>query len=220
MNWLRHSFGAKLLAALVGTVGLLLVITLVTVRIQTDRQIRLVENRSVERAAQLFEELAELQSRQADQLARPFTEGRRTQVMLAEAIGSRDIDFLSGEASYELLRSGLTDPEEGRSSLVVLTDDEGSPVMSLMDGRRLEGDPADVAPLARALLESEALTRSAYRVVDGLLYNLQSRFLELSRRPIGTITFGFPVLSEDVENIAGIGEYEACLFVDGGLTAQ
>lgn len=222
MNWLRRSFGAKLLAALVGTVGLLLVITLVAVRIQTDRQIRLVENRSVDRAAQLFQELADLQRQQADQLARPFTEGRRTQIILDEAIRSRDIDFLSGEASYELLRSGITDPnsQEYRPSLVVLTDDQARPVISLVDGRRVEGDPGDVTPLARALLESEALTRSSYRVMDGLLYNLQSRFLELARRPIGTITFGLPVLSEDVESIADIGEFEACLFVDGACVAR
>jgi class 3 adenylate cyclase len=217
VRWLRRSFGAKLLAALVGTVGLLLTITLVAVRIQTNREIRLVEDRTVRQAAELFEELSDLQRQQADQLARPFTESRRMLVLLDEAIRSRDVDYLAGEASYELLRSGLA---EMGGALVVLTDDQGRPVFSLIGGETLDGDPADVGPLAGALLESDELQRSAYRVVDGRLYNLQSHYIELARRPIGTITFGLPVTSADIDRIARIGRFAVCLMVNGSCVAR
>lgn len=217
MNWLRRSFGAKLLAALVGTVGLLLVITLVAVRIQTSREIRLVEERTVQRAAELFQELDDLQRRQADQLARPFTESRRTLVLLDEAIRSRDVEYLAGEAAYELDRSGLAAFD---SALVVLTDDRGAPVLSMIGDETREGDPANVRPLAVALRDSDTFTRSAYRVVGGRLYNLQAHYIELARRPIGTITFGLPVRAEDVERIADIGRFEACLMVDAACVAR
>lgn len=217
LSWIRRSFGAKLLAALIGTVGLLLAITLLVVRAQTNREIRLVENRTVRSAEQLFQELTELQRQQADQLARPFTESRRTLVLLDEAIRSRDIEYLAGEAAYELLRSGLADFD---NALLVLTDDQGRPVISMLGGETLDGDPADVAPLARALLESQDLEMSAYRVVDGRLYNLQSQYIELAYRPIGTITFGLPILSDDVERIKDIGEFEVCLMVGGSCLAR
>lgn len=219
MNWIQRSFGAKLLAALVGTVGLLLAITLVAVRTQTNRQIRLVEDRTVASAGQLFQELADLQRQQAGQLARPFTESRRTVVLLDEAIRSRDIEYLSGEASYELLRSGL---DEFQDALVVLTDDYGRPVISMIGGQTFEGDPADIAPLAMALVgdESGAMEMGEYRVVDGRLYNLQAHFIELARRPIGTITFGLPIRSDDIDSMARIGDFEACLAVDGACVAR
>ncbi|MGB1779891.1 MAG: hypothetical protein ACPHQP_10075, partial [Longimicrobiales bacterium] len=209
MNWIRRSFGAKLLAALVGTVGLLLAITLLTVRSQTNRQVRLEEERSVERASQVFEQLNDLQRAQADQLARPFTESRRATILLDEAIQTGDIEFLSGEAAFELMRSGLEE-----DALIVLTDDEGAPIMSMVGGETVPGDPAGVEALATALLQSDSLlTLSAYRVVDDRLYNLQAHYIELGFRPIGTLTFGLPVEGEDVNRIATIGGVEACLAI-------
>ena len=210
MNWIRGSFGAKLLAALIGTVGLLLAITLITVRTQTNRQVRLEEQRSVNRASQVFEQLNELQRAQADQLARPFTQSRRATILLDEAIQTGDIEFLSGEAAFELMRSGLE-----QDALVALTDDRGTPIMSMIGGEIVPGDPAGVEALATAVLESDSLlTLSGYRVVDDRLYNLQAHYIELGFRPIGTLTFGLPVEGADVNRIASIGGVEACLAID------
>ena len=217
MNWLRQSFGAKLLAALVGTVGLLLAITLLVVRSQTNREVRTVEDRTVRSAAELFDQLNELQRQQADQLARPFTEGMRTLALLDEAIRSRDLEYLQGEIEYELLRSGLG---ESGDALVALTDDEAQPVIFMIGGTTAEGDPADIEPLADALLQSDSLTWSDYRVLDGRLYYVQAHYIELARRPIGTITFGLPLRSDDIDAIAGIGGFEVCLLVDAGCVAR
>lgn len=212
MRWIRQSFGAKLLAALVGTVGLLLGITLVVVRSQTNREVRLVEDRTVRSASELFDRLNELQRQQADQLARPFTEGVRALALLEEAIRTGDTGYLSGEAEYELLRSGLL---ESGDAVVVFTDDQAQPVISIMAGSVLDGDPANIGPLADALLDSDSLAMSEYRVIDGQLYNLQAHYIERARRPIGTITFGLPVRSDDIDDIAGIGGFEICLLVAG-----
>jgi hypothetical protein len=72
----RESFGAKLLAALGGTVLLLLLITFIVVRGETARQVDVVTTRAIDSAERLFRELTELQHLQAAQLARPFTEQR------------------------------------------------------------------------------------------------------------------------------------------------
>lgn len=211
MNWIRRSFGAKLLAALVGSIGLLLAITLVAVRTQTTRQIRLVEDRTIQSAGELFEQMIDLQRQQADQLARPFTESRRTVALLDEAIDSRDVAYLAGEASYEMLRAGLT----GDTALIVLTDNNGEPVISMLEDQVIPGDTADIQPLARALLDSDSLTMSGYRIVDGRLYNLQAHFIELAFRPIGTLVFGLPIGVQEMDQIARVGAFETCLIVDG-----
>lgn len=219
LDWIQKSFGAKLLAALVGSVGLLLAITLVAVRAQTNRQIRLVEDRTIASAGELFQELEDLQRQQADQFTRPFRESRRTVAILDEAIRSGDLDYLSGEASYQFELLGLGDFE---GALVVLTDDFGRPLFSMIGGQPLEGDPAEVSYLAEALVgdESGAVVMSEYRLVDDRLYNLRAHFIEFARQPVGTVTFGLPVGSGEIDRIARIGGFEACLSVAAACVAS
>jgi adenylate cyclase len=216
VNWIRRSFGAKVLAALVGTVGLLLAITLITVRTQTNRQVRLVEDRTVQSAGELFEQMLDLQRRQSDQVTRPFVESPRAVALLDEAIESQDIDYLAGEASYEMIRSGLG----ADAALIVFTDDDGLPVISMLDDQLIPGDPADVQPLAMALLDSDSLlVMSAYRVLDERLYNMQVHFLELGSRAVGTLVFGLPIGSSQMDEIARVGAFETCLVIDGSCAA-
>ncbi len=207
---IRESFGAKLLAALLSTVGLLLTVTLGVVRFETRRQVDAVTERTIRSAGTLFEELNELQRQQAALLARPFTEGRRALAMLDAAIEAGDVDYLARQVEYEMLVAKLDDV------LLVFTDDGGRPFLSIVRGERIvEGDPADIAPIAGALLQGDELETSAYRVVDGRMYNVRSLYIELGSRPIGTITFGLPIQPQDVERIGSVGGFEACFYVEG-----
>jgi class 3 adenylate cyclase len=93
----------------------------------------------------------------------------------------------------------------------------------MVDGQRLmTGDPAGIAPLARRLLdlEGDELETTAYRLVVDRMYNITSLYMDLLGRPIGTITFGLPIQSADVERIGGIGGFEACFFVDGACVVH
>ena len=210
MNWLRESFGAKLLAALLGTVGLLLIVTVIVVDGETERQVEAVANRTVESAGQLFEELNELQRQQAARLARPFTEGVRARALLRSTIEEGDYEYLAEVVDYEMQLAGLPDV------LLVFTDPDAEPVLSVVGGQRhLSGDPAGVAPIAERLLAGEGQEATAYRFVDGRLYHLTSLYVELQLRPIGTITFGLPIEADDVERIGSIGGFEACFYVGG-----
>ncbi len=78
--------------------------------------------------------------------------------------------------------------------LLAFTDANGAPVLTMIEGERiLDGDPADVAPLARRLLGGDESEATAYRLVRGRMYNVTSLYIELAMRPIGTITFGLPI---------------------------
>jgi adenylate cyclase len=210
VNWFRESFGAKLLAALGGTVLLLLIITFSVVRAETARQVDDVTTRAISSAERLFGELTELQRQQAAQLARPFTE-QRAVVRLDAQIESGEFVLMALEVDYEMQRAGLPD------ALLVFTDAEGQPVLSIIEGTRREAeDPAGIAPIAQRLLAGDEMEATAYRLVDGRLYSVTSLYIEdLARRPVGTITFGLPIDADDVENIGAIGGFEACFHVEG-----
>lgn len=210
MSWLRRSFSAKLLAALAGTVLLLVVVTFIVVRVETARQVAVVTSRAIESAERLFGELTDLQRRQAAQLARPFTQGRSLQ-RLDDLMDSGDFPLLALEVDYEMQRADLPD------ALLVFTDAQGQPVVSIIGGESILGeDPAGIAPIAQELLAGDDLSATSYRLVDGRLYSVTSLYIEdLARRPVGTITFGLPIGEGDVENIGAIGGFEACFHVEG-----
>jgi class 3 adenylate cyclase len=209
VSWLRESFGAKLLAALGGTVVLLLVVTFLVVRGETDQQVEEVTSRAIESAERLFGELTELQRQQAAQLARPFTE-RRSVVRLDAQIESGDFALMALEVDYEMQRAGLPD------ALLVFTDADGRPVLSIIGGESVGGDPAGIAPIAEGLIAGDDFEATSYRLVDGRLYSVTSQYMEdPARRPVGTITFGLPIGADDVENIGEIGGFDACFYVEG-----
>lgn len=210
MIFIRRSFGAKLLSALLGTVGLLLVVMFFVVRFETAQEVELVAERTVQNAGTLFQELIDLQRQQAARLARPFTDGRRALAALDAAIDAGDVELLADQVDYEMQLAELTDV------LVVFTDEGGRPVLSLVGGERIiEGDPANVIPMASELLQGDEMESRAYRVVDGRMYDVHSLYIELASRPIGTITLGLPILAEDVGRIGSVGGFEACFHIEG-----
>jgi class 3 adenylate cyclase len=210
VNWLRESFGAKLLAALLGTVGLLLLVTYVVVRGETSRQVDVVVERAIQNAGALFQQLNELQRQQAARLARPFTETRRAVALLDATLEAGDYEYLADQVEYEVQLASQPDV------LLVFTDPEGRPVLSFVDGASVVGeDPAIIGPLADQLLGGTETEATAYRLVDGRLYEVTSLFVDLAGRPVGTIAFGLPIQEADVERIGRIGGFEACLHVQG-----
>jgi class 3 adenylate cyclase len=210
VRWLRESFGTKLLAALLGTVGLLLIVTYAVVRGETSRQVGIVVDRTIRNAGTLFEQLNELQRVQAARLARPFTETVRAVALLDATLEARDYDYLADQVDYEVQLAGQQDV------LLVFTDAEGTPVLSLIGGMRItDEDPAVIAPLAERLLTGDEVEHTSYRLVAERLYLVTSLYVDLAQRPVGTITFGLPIQDEDVGRIGAIGGFEACLYVEG-----
>lgn len=204
----RFSFRTKLLAALLGAVSVVLAVTLLVVRQQTAAQVRRVTAQATMQSRGAFEQLEALQQLQLALLGSGFTGSQRTLAALEAALEGGDVQWLAETARYELeLR--MVD-----QVLAAFTDAAGTPVVTLIDGERADGDEARIGPLAAALLEVGAGDTLVYRVVRGRLHLLRIQALELGGHVVGTATFGLPVVDADAELLAGIVDAELC-FVAG-----
>lgn len=214
MIGLRESFRLKLLAALLGTVGLLLVITYGVVQSVTDQQVEVAADRASETAAGQFRELEEMQQQQVARVARPLTEGRRTLAALDAAVQAGDRSVLTDLAVYELDLAALTDV------MVAFTDARGQAVLTLHDDEAMEGaDPLRIEPLADALLAGGSAERRGYRVLGDRLYAVRMRLIQLAGRTIGTLTIGLPVEDANVESIGAALGIQVCVVVEGACVA-
>ena len=210
----RRSFAAKLVAALLTTVGLMLAAMLLVVRSETEGQIALVTARAVERAHEGFEAS---EARRLEQLAvriRSFTGGPRGFALVEEAILTRDTAWLALEVGYRLEQI-----EFEQNSLTVLVDAAGDPVVTWLAGVQLRGDdPAGVRPLAAELLDTYARQLTGYRSVEGELYTVLAEPLDLFGPLVGFVVFGLPITDADAETLGRIAGGEVCL-VAGELCA-
>jgi class 3 adenylate cyclase len=211
----RRSFAAKLVVALLAIVGLLLAIMLLVVRTETDGQIELVAERTVQRASDAF---ADSEARRREQLAqrmRPITESPRGVALLDEAIESGDTAYLAGELGYQHQLMGLD-----AVILTVLADASGEPVLSLLGDRPLPGpDPVDATPLFDRLLETMEPELFAYRLVEGRLYTVRVAFIELAGRVVGATAFGLPIGDEEAEALGRLVDAEVCFVAAGECVA-
>jgi class 3 adenylate cyclase len=202
------SFGARLLAALLGVIVLVAGTLLVFVEAQTREQVRVVTARSARIASRAFEEVEELHRVQLARLGRAFTDSRRTLAALEAALESDERQWLIGTARYELelARAG--------SSVAAFTDARGRVVTTLIDGEPVPGDPAGIADLARSALAASPASSIRYRVVAGRLFTVLTERVDLGGRPIGTITFGLPVDEQVAAHLADAAGADVC-FVAG-----
>ena len=209
----RASFGAKLVAAFLVTVGIILAVALIVVRNETAGQVELVSERAVERARQVFSDYEQGRREALARRAGVFTDTRRTAALVEAAIEAGDTAFLADQISYALQ---LTQFDS--SSLTVLTEPEGQPLLTFLGETPLMGsDPAGIEALVGKMLASARSEMIAYRRVDDRLYTVRTVILQLGGRPIGTVTFGLPIVHEDAADIARVIELGAELcFVAGG----
>jgi len=208
---LRESFGAKLLAGLLGTVGVLFLVTFLVVRTETDRQVEVVARHAVTSAETQFRALEEFRRRQADRFSRSFVLGRRTLAALDEAVTPEAKGELADLVAYELQLATLEDV------VVAFCDGAGDPVLTLHDEMMIPGeDPLEVRPLAASLLDdASALESHAYRVFDSRLYSVRTYLITLGGRAVGTVSLGLPITPGEVSSIGDVLGVELCLAVDG-----
>lgn len=210
MNWLSESFAAKILAGFLGTVGLLSLVTFVVVQVETEHQVDVVSERAVESAEMQFQGLEEFQRREVDRVVRLLAEGRRTLAELDEAIEASNRTYLAGHVAYELDLADIAD------MVVAFTDSRGRPVLTVHNDVPMEeSDPLLIGDVAAELLAGDAFEIRSYRVLEGDLFGIRTRVIELAGRPIGTISFGLPVTDTDVGRIGDVVGVEVCLVVSG-----
>lgn len=211
----RESFTAKLVVAVLATVGVLLAVTLLVVRSETQGQVELVSVRAVERARQVFEEYEEGRKRALAQRANVFTDSRRTVALLEAAVEAGDTADLAADVAYN-----LDVAEFDSTTLTALTDTWGEPLLTFMGFATLPGrDPAGIQPLADELLETGRAELIAYREVAGSLFTVRTVSLDLAGRPVGTVSLGMPITDADAEAMGAVLGAEICFVTRDGCLA-
>lgn len=212
MRWLRESYAAKLFAGLLGTVGVLLVVTYAVVRSETARQLQVTAERAVQNAASQLVQVEEIRRQEVARQAAPLTEGRRMLAQLEARIEGGDVDLVA-EVEYEVALARLDD------ELVSFTDARGRPLLTFLGGPLGGEDPARLAEAAGTVLAGESFEVRSYRVLNGTLFAIRTQLIQLGGRTIGTISLGTPVLDEEVARVGETVGVEVCLVVAGACVA-
>ncbi len=208
----RESFAAKLLIALVGTVGLLLVVTWVVVKAEAARQVDSAVRTAVTRAEAQLGQLERLQDEQTASLARQLTGSIRTLAALDDAISDGNGGVLAQVATDQLKLAQLPDSDV----LVVFTDPSARPVLTLHGLVPMQGvDPVGVGAAAKAVLEGGVPEVSTYRAFDGHLYRVGTQLIQLAGRVIGTLALGLPVKNVDAAHVSTLVGVQICFVVKG-----
>ena len=203
----RRSFGAKVAAAILGTVALLLGATLLAVRFETERQITLVTESATERSRVAFADIVGIQEQSLSDVLDPITGSRRTLAALEAALEAEDPELLLEEIVYSL---DLVDA--GDVALMVFTDAEGTPVLTVVEGETLAGrDPAGMRLLIDRILFEGLSEATAFQLVGERLYMIEARALELGPRFVGTAAFGARVDDDVAIQLGRIAGGEVCL---------
>ncbi|HEX2078719.1 MAG TPA: adenylate/guanylate cyclase domain-containing protein [Longimicrobium sp.] len=207
---LRTSFRARLLFALVGSVGLLLAATLLVVRLQTRREVGALVRRAVERTNTAFGEMEEARRRQLGGYAARFAGSNRLPAALEEAAaGPGAARFLAETALYELQLAGIP------TALAAFADAGGVPVAAVLDGRVMP-DPAGAVPAGAAGGAAGGPEGAgSYHRVGGRLFTVQTVPLALFGNPVGTLTLGVPLDDAAAEQLGRSVGAEVC-FLSGG----
>ena len=207
----RESFGAKVAMAVLGTVALLLGTTLLIVRLEMRLQVVEVVDDATERSRAAFAEIVALQEERLSDVLNPITGSRRTVAALEAALDAGDPDLLLEEVGY-----GLELVDAGEIGLMLFTDADGVPVLTVVDSETLNTrDPANLQSMIDHIVIGGFGDLIAFRLVNGRLYLIEIRALELGARFIGTAAFGIRVEDAVAVQLGRFAGGEVCLVADG-----
>ncbi|HEY0024118.1 MAG TPA: adenylate/guanylate cyclase domain-containing protein [Longimicrobium sp.] len=211
----RTSFRARLLLALVGSVGLLLAAALLVVRVQTRRQVAVMVDRAVQRTDAAYREMEEARLRQLRGYTARFAGSNRLPAALEEAVLSPGAaEFLGETALYELQLAGIPD------ALAAFGARDGSPVAAVLDGAPLPDAGAALPASAASAVAGPAEGVASHHRVGGRLYTVQTVPLALFGEPVGTLTLGIPLDDAAAAQLGRSVGAEVCFLADGRCVAS
>jgi adenylate cyclase len=215
----RITFGLKLLAALLASVGVVLLLALLVVRQETQRQVELVTDRYATRSREAFRELEDLKQRDLERLGSGFTDSRRTlaavEAATAEpAAAGPDLDWLIQTVRYELELKRMP------HSLVAFTSASADPFLTLRDGEIQNGaDPASLRGPAQRIIRDGGDRADVYRALNGELFAVQVRALALDATVVGTVALGVTVDDAEARSLGDVLGVEVCFVLQGECMA-
>lgn len=215
---IRHSFAAKLLLALAGTVSLLLLVTVATIRVQTHRQVAVALRRSVQLSRRVFDQQERDVREGLASDANRWVQSNRIPAALEDALLSGSVDALVQAVDYE-----ITLARRPRAlTLHAYTDPSGTPVGSALGPRALPRPEAGVpVPLVNALLaQADSLSKFGYHLVDHRLFAVYTTVVASAYGTvIGTLTLGTAVTDSTAREAGEAIGAEVCYVADGGCVA-
>lgn len=201
------SFRGRLLAALVGSVGLLGLASFLVVGYQTQRQVDRVTAQTADRTRRALAEVERLRRAELTRVARRLTSSIRIAAALDSAVSGGDRREFTEQVTYELTLAEL------REGLVQFDDTQGAPVLRLLDSMPVDASAAGTSPV-------EGDAAGAYRIVDGRLFMVITEPLTLFDAPVGSLTLGFAVDDEVATRLAAIVEADVCFAAGRCLAAS
>jgi class 3 adenylate cyclase len=206
------SFRVRLLAALVGSVGLLGLTGLLVVGYQTQRQVSWVVQHRAEQTRRALAEVERLRRAELERLVLRVSSSIRIVAALDSAVNGGDASEFAEQVKYEL------DLAELREGLVRFNDPEGRPVLTLLDRRRIEDRGDD--DLMQKVRESPETTATGYRLVQGRLFLVLAHTLTLFEERVGSLSIGFVVDDDVASRLSSIVDAEVCFAAGTCLAAS
>lgn len=209
------SFRTRLLVALIVAVLPVLLITLLVVRQQTERQVDAFVTRSLAQSQRAFAEVERIEREQLVALASRLAASNRFPVLLRAALfGEQDANYVAGQIEYELTFADVP------QALVAFTDLYGAPVLAIHEGRAA-ADPLASLPVdfVQALAERGDTAGFAYHVNGDRLYSTYAVLLRVVDAPIGFAVVGVPLDDAVAHSLAQATGAGVCFVADGACVA-
>ena len=211
LDRVRHSFAAKLLLALLASVGVLLLVTVVSIRVQTRRQVAVAVARSLAQSRKVFAAQERDLRESLESSGARWSGSNRLPAALDDALLSGSVDVLAQTTSYEFQLAASRD-----TLLAAYTDATGHPVATVMGNATATDPGAGVPiPLVTALLPSDSVGLFGYHLVAGRLFAVYATRLAIFGNVVGTLTLGTMVTDSVATNAGRALGAEVC-FVAGG----
>lgn len=211
LDRVRHSFAAKLLLALTASVGALLLVTVVSIRVQTHRQVSVALARSLAQSRKVFAQQERDLRESLESSGARWAGSNRLPAALDDALQTGTADLLAQTTAYEFQLSASRD-----TLLAAYTDANARPVVTVL-GNRTTADPAAGVPLPLVtwLLPSDSIGAFGYHLVGRRLFAVYVTRLAIFANPVGTVTLG-TMVTDSVATDAGRALGAEVCFVAGG----
>lgn len=203
---IRPTFRLKILAALIGTVAPLLLVTLLVVQREADRQVDAVVAGTVERAGDVFERIEKQRQQQLNLLGLRFANSNRWGAALQQALEGDTAMFVL-HAKYELEFAGFP------NALAAATGLGGEPLVAIVNGTALP-DPS-------VAISSEAIDRVfkgdtsvfGYHQLGNALFSIHPIILNLVEYPVGILLLGFAIDHQTASSLGQVLGADVCFKV-------
>jgi len=216
LDRVRHSFAAKLLLALTASVGILLLATVVSIRLQTRRQVRVAVERSLSLSRKVFDQQErDLRESLATTGAR-WAGSNRLPAALDDALQSGSADLLAQTTLYEFQLAASRD-----TLLAAYTDPGGRPVVTVLANRMTADAAAGVpGPLVEGLMRSDSVGLFGYHLVGRRLFAVYATRLAIFANPVGSLTLGTMVTDSVATDAGRALAAEVCFVAAGRCVAS